>query len=905
MATNPFAKYVPDAPPAVGQAPTAPTYPGVIPGRPKTVAPPTEMQVRADVRAERAADRAERTEARAATASAQGTESERTAGFLAGRIVDAVQRLGGAVKADPASASPTLGVEMARGVFGDTAANYLTDAERQQVRAAQIDIIDAGLTLGTGAAYTTEQLEGYREVYFPKLGDDPATISSKQEALRSLLVNARTKAGKAAPDLDAALATLDTLSAPASASGDDEAAWTPEKSIALWGEPVFDDKGNPLGPAGGMAYDAEGNELGLKGSITDDSAPTPVETEAGALDAIQGEKGLVDLAGHGISLGLTDEAAGIGTAISGVLTGDFNIADNYTLGRDTEQYRIDQAREKYGALGTAAELLGGGALGRITPGTNIPMQAGRAVAAKGAPVTRGAIRGQMARQTGKEGALAGFVGGFGYGEGLEGSSTGALAGAVTGGALGYGLQRLAGGGSRQPALVSGQEVLQAADDLRIPVVPAVTGGTTARKLTGGARQGFISDRPIAGAVDRMETAGGAARNRIASTEGRVLDGEEAGDTVRQAANVYSRRTSNIGGKLYNRADRMAGGEQLPLPSAIQAADDELAQLAKGPGGAESALYRDIGKLREQMASGSFEVDGIRAFRSRLRNELTERGLRGTPQDVAFSRILQAAEDDMISGLQASGKGSAAGALKTAAAFWRKRVETIDEVLEPIIGKNSARSGEQIVSAVERLANPKTGNASRLRQLVHAMPKEEARSVSATIISRMGRPTAGAAERTDEGGFSFGTFLTNWNNMSPRAKSALFSPETMEALNKLATVSRGVKQAGASMNTSNTAGAIQVQAAITGIPWLIDPLSAVAITGGQWTVGRLLASPRVARWIASAPKNPAARGNHIARLGGIARAEPAIANELGLLQRALAANDNAAITTVAAEEPDAR
>jgi hypothetical protein len=389
-----------------------------------------------------------------------------------------------------------------------------------------------------------------------------------------------------------------------------------------------------------------------------------------------------------------------------------------------------------------------------------------------------------------------------------------------------------------------------------------------------------------------------------------MDAEDAGDVVRQAANVYSKRTSAIGGNLYARADRRADGVKLPLPQAIQAADSELAQLAKAPGGAESGLYRDIAKLKEQMAAGQFEVDGIRAFRSKLRTELTERGLRGTPQDVAYGRILQAAEDDLIGGLQSAGKPEAAAALKTAAAFWRKRVETIDQVLEPVIGKNAPKSGEQIVKALENMANPTSGNVSRLRRLFDAMPKDEANAVSATIINRMGQPARGSANIADEGGFSFNTFLTNYNSLSPRARAVMFPKETRTALEQLATVSRGVKEAGSAMNTSNTAGALTAQAAISGVPaWLINPFAAIGITGSQYAIGKLLASPKFARTLAGAPKadTPQARKAFSARLANLAKAEPALANEIGLYRAALdrAANDNAVVTQSVASDQDAQ
>lgn len=285
------------------------------------------------------------------------------------------------------------------------------------------------------------------------------------------------------------------------------------------------------------------------------------------------------------------------------------------------------------------------------------------------------------------------------------------------------------------------------------------------------------------------------------------------------------------------------------------------------------------------------MTGIRAFRSRLRNELTAQGLRGSPQDVAFGRILEAAEQDIVSGLQAAGKENAAQALQTASRFWRKRVETIDEVLEPVLGKNSPKSGEQVLSALERMANPKSGNATRLRRLFESMPEQEANSVRATIINRMGQPTAGAAEKGQ--GFSFNTFLTQWNNMTPRARAVLFPKETRKALDNLATVSRGVKEAGSALNTSNTAGALVSQTAISGGLWLIDPLTALGAGASQHAIGKLLASPKFARILAGAPKKdtPQVRQAVTKRLGNLAKAEPALANEIGLFQRAVAANDN--------------
>jgi hypothetical protein len=304
-----------------------------------------------------------------------------------------------------------------------------------------------------------------------------------------------------------------------------------------------------------------------------------------------------------------------------------------------------------------------------------------------------------------------------------------------------------------------------------------------------------------------------------------------------------------------------------------------------------------------MAAGEFDVMSIPRTRDEFRAQLQERGLRGSTLDTAIGQILGEAENDILRGLQQTGNTQAVNAFKTATAFWQKRVDTIDNFFSPILGKNAPKSGEQVVTGLERLADKKTGNASQLVGIMKSMPPREANSIRATIINRMGNATKGSANNTDEATFSFDTFLTNWNNMSPRAKAAMFPTESREALNKLVTVSQGVKAAGSSANRSNTAGAVVSQTAISGLlGWFIDPFTAVAAAGGQYAVGRLLASPKFARLLANAPKQntPQARQALSSRLGNLAQAEPTLAREIGIYRQALAANDNPA-SRLAAEE----
>lgn len=128
------------------------------------------------------------------------SESERTAGFLTTRLQGALTQLQAVTGQTPSAASPNIGAEAVRLLTGsDYLKNLVNPETRQQVEAAQLELLDSALTLGTGAAYTREQLENYRKSYFPQLGDKPATVSDKAKRLQQLLQAAQIKAGRAAP----------------------------------------------------------------------------------------------------------------------------------------------------------------------------------------------------------------------------------------------------------------------------------------------------------------------------------------------------------------------------------------------------------------------------------------------------------------------------------------------------------------------------------------------------------------------------------------------------------------------------------------------------------------------------------------------------------------------------------
>lgn len=125
---------------------------------------------------------------------------ERKAGFLANRVKFGLEQMSAVIGKNPPSASPETVPSIVKYLTNsDFLSNKLTSADRQSIEAAQLDVLDAALTLGTGAAYTREQLEGYRKSYFPQLGDSEQTIKGKQARLQNLLESSYISAGRAAP----------------------------------------------------------------------------------------------------------------------------------------------------------------------------------------------------------------------------------------------------------------------------------------------------------------------------------------------------------------------------------------------------------------------------------------------------------------------------------------------------------------------------------------------------------------------------------------------------------------------------------------------------------------------------------------------------------------------------------
>jgi hypothetical protein len=146
--------------------------------------------------------------AEAAIKAAEGkkpTESEAKAATLAGRLEGALKDLQG-IKQESLKPEivPSLLQSLSIVPGAEMLAGKISSSERLKAEAAQLDALDAALTLGTGAAYTREQLKGYAKSYFPQVGDTPDVIQAKNDRFERIVALAREQAGTAAKRIDTA-----------------------------------------------------------------------------------------------------------------------------------------------------------------------------------------------------------------------------------------------------------------------------------------------------------------------------------------------------------------------------------------------------------------------------------------------------------------------------------------------------------------------------------------------------------------------------------------------------------------------------------------------------------------------------------------------------------------------------
>lgn len=599
----------------------------------------------------------------------------------------------------------------------------------------------------------------------------------------------------------------------------------------------------------------------------------------------QGDTGYTERADQGITLGLSDEAAGIGGAIGSLLRGE-NPVTGYQFSRDVQRFRNDQANRQTGLLGDAVEI-----------GSSLFLPVGGAVTTPG----RAAVIG----------GVTGGIGGFGYGEGARGSATNALLGASLGSAIGaggaYAGNALANRATRRAADTNEMvAVEQAANELGMAPVPRIFSNpnleTRGRAVGGTIAGGQQIKEGVRAFGDSIE---GAVNNLSTGTA--IRNNEAAGGMVKEAAERQIRQTGESAKRSYDRAVRLAGNARVTPSQSVQLLDQEIAALSE-TAGLNSAEISFLQTLKNDF-SKDLSVDALRRARTTLRKKISKGDLVFGENEARVLSVMDAAAADIEAGLRSQGKAAAAEAFRAADIKYRARMDYINGTLQKVIGKRDSNlSNEAIMRRFRGLATP-GGDSEGLKKFYASLTPDEAADVSATFAEMLGR---GGRDGTKD--FSTATLVDNIEQLkkSGATMTTLFGREGAKSLDNILVLAREHKRVN---------GAVAGQGSAQGNDrrWMLASMlfpgagtaaaggdavltAGMAVTGFAIKAGRdalsakLLMSPRFTGWMRSAPRtsNPKAINAHFAKLGAIAKAEPAIASEIGLFRETMlkAANDNA-------------
>lgn len=415
------------------------------------------------------------------------------------------------------------------------------------------------------------------------------------------------------------------------------------------------------------------------------------------------------------------------------------------------------------------------------------------------------------------------------------------------------------------------EVGQAADRLKVGLLPADVGGSATRIVTNAALASPFSADMVAHAAERTQRQLGNAAGRVAREVGGgdVPTTDVAGEFLRGAAKRYNTKTRDIGNTMYKQAWKASGDVKLPAPNTIKVIDGFLKDLRANPETNASAI-NDLMKIRRDLGRGQ-TAEQMHNLRSETSGGVFDGKLRSNAEQGRAKAIRSAMTQDMLGFFDNNFMPGIANRIRKADKFHAERVEHIDSVLQPIIGKEGYKGGEQIIESVESMARGKFGGNLRLGRMMKEMTEPERQQVRSVIIDRIGRPAADAE-------FSPVTFFSNWRKMTPQAKDGMFPDgKTRQALDDLAKLAESTKTSknvsGHTLHKGLLGGNIALQTL-----WATqDPLTFVLGAGAQAATGKLMSSPKFARWLAHAPvlDTPAKQRKALDQIGVIASQDPII------------------------------
>ncbi len=314
--------------------------------------------------------------------------------------------------------------------------------------------------------------------------------------------------------------------------------------------------------------------------------------------------------------------------------------------------------------------------------------------------------------------------------------------------------------------------------------------------------------------------------------------------------------------------------------ANKTAEELEAAAIKDTGGSPAKVSNILDKngipyaIPVREGSGMIPYSALKETRTRIGEKIEDAGLDPNINIKELRRVYAALSQDMEAAAKSQGKDAYA-AFKRANGYTKARFDRLD-MIRTVIERGGGP--EKIFQS----AISGTGEgASTFRAVMRSLPKDEQKTLVATMLRRIGRATPG--KQDDVGSvFSTETFLTNWNKLSPEAKSTMtgaMGKDFAKNMDSIAKVANNLREGSKIYaNPSGTAPLAEAfktwGSGLTAVMGVIvgNFKTAGLFTGGlaaNYKTAKFLTDPDMVKWIATTPNDANSLKNHIARLSVIA------------------------------------
>lgn len=628
------------------------------------------------------------------------------------------------------------------------------------------------------------------------------------------------------------------------------------------------------------------------------SIAQPIEREATAGDQINAVTTGLNRGGVTFALGLPVDTvlnvadlakAGVGSAYMGI-TGDSppgwlepKKRDNYV---GSSAWIERQARENgAGGLITPSgpdtptirtlHSMGMGAGGAIAGGrinaapmTKLALTRNVATGAAGGAAAAIAIENGASPEVAMLASMAPQAGGAAIAGGAKMAARGGEAGRQ---AMAQRIQDFKNAGIDNPSvgLASGRPTLQGIENL----LANTPGGVGAFERSKNALLAGMQDK-TAQVRDQASTRYGA------DVSGRAVQGDLSTLLNKRISAGYDRADSKMQALI-------PPSERFPISNSLAALSEATAINPLAPATTAGFVQPRIASLRENMLldtqpatpwvygvqnpNKGMPVSATSAIRTSIGKEAASKAIMGTPEQADFKRVYgglsedirgAARQTDMGYGPQPNNVGPAERSFNRGNALYSAGMDRIDRV-QPFVNKLAPEE------AFTSLMQSGKENVSTMRAVKKSVSPETRGSLAATWIDRLGRATPGKQNELSDV-FSPDRLLTNWNTMTPKARTELLSgfkgakevASSMDDIAKAASMLKDSSKVWANPSGTGANTTARVAFGATAVGGFLSLPVAAAAAGAMGTVNaasRLMTNKKFVTWLADSTRTPSSQG----------------------------------------------